>query len=204
MSKLYTDVWKDTLQNLSGKQVEGNFQELADLLTAFNDLYLCKVTFSTTPEGATVVVTTTDGTEIGKNADGTFHLKEGTYKYSVSAVDYTAKTNQTLTITNSDEQTGTKTESVSLTRVNAVVGFDVKDSSTSAAIDGATVKVYDSEAHEVAADSEGKYHIPAGSYTYDVTATGYTSQTSQSLTVSSGDVTTGTKTVTVSLVAAAE
>lgn len=119
MSKLYTDVWKDTLQNLSGKQVEGNFQELADLLTAFNDLYLCKVTFSATPSTATIVVKDSAGKTVGKNTDGTYHLKEGSYTYDASAEGYTSKEDQALTITNSDEATGTKTVTVTL---SAVVG----------------------------------------------------------------------------------
>lgn len=114
MSKLYTEVWKDVLQNLSGKQVEGSFQELAELLTAFNDLYFCKVTFSTTPSGATIVVKDSNGDTIGKNTDGTFHLKEGSYTYDASAEGYVTKEDQTLTITNSDETTGTKTVTVTL------------------------------------------------------------------------------------------
>lgn len=114
MSKQFTSVWKDVLQNLSGKTVEGNYQELAELLSAFNDLYLCKVTFSTTPITAVVVVEDSNGNEIGKSSDGTFNLKEGTYTYTVSADHYVTKANQTLTITNSDETTGTKTVSVTL------------------------------------------------------------------------------------------
>lgn len=114
MSKLYTDVWKETLQNLSGKQVEGNFQELAELLDAFNALYLCKVTFSTTPNDATIVVRDSNDNEIGKSADGTFHLKEGSYTYDASAEGYVSKTGQVLTIANADETAGTKTVTVTL------------------------------------------------------------------------------------------
>lgn len=114
MSKQFTSVWKDVLQNLSGKTVEGNYQELAELLSAFNDLYLCKVTFSTTPSTAVVVVEDSDGNEIGKSSDGTFHLKEGSYTYTASAEGYTTKEDQSLTITNSDETTGTKTVTVTL------------------------------------------------------------------------------------------
>lgn len=49
-------------------------------------------------------------------------------------------------------------------------------------------------------DAQGKYHLSADSYTYTASATGYTTQTDVSLTVSASDVTTGTKTVTVTLV----
>lgn len=49
-------------------------------------------------------------------------------------------------------------------------------------------------------DASGKYHLGAGSYTYTASATGYTTQTDVALTISSSDVTTGSKTVTVTLV----
>lgn len=194
MSKLYTDVWKDVLQNLSGKTVEGNFQELAELLTAFNDLYLCKVTFSTTPGGAVVTVKDSAGKSVGKNADGTFHLKEGSYTYTVSADHYTTKANQSLTITNSDEQTGTKTVNVSLDRSDCAVTFTLSPET-------ATLVVKDSESNTVSPVS-GVYYLTAGSYTYTASAEGYTSQENQSLTISAGDVSTGTKTVSVTLVEA--
>jgi len=194
MSKLYTEVWKDVLQNLSGKQVEGSFQELAELLTAFNDLYLCKVTFSTTPSGATIVVKDSNGDTIGKNTDGTYHLKEGNYTYTVSADHYVTKSNQTLTITNADETTGTKTVNVSLDRADCEVTFTLSPET-------ATLVVKDSESHTVSPVG-GKYYLAAGSYTYTASAEGYTTQENQSLTISAGDVTTGTKTVSVTLVEA--
>lgn len=49
-------------------------------------------------------------------------------------------------------------------------------------------------------DAQGKYHLSAGSYTYTASATGYTTQTDVALTISSSDVTTGEKEVTVTLV----
>lgn len=194
MSKQFTDVWKDVLQNLSGKTVEGNYQELAELLSAFNDLYLCKVTFSTTPSGAAIVVKNSDGNTIGKNTDGTFHLKEGTYTYTVSADHYVTKANQTLTITNSDETTGTKTVSVTLDRADCEVTFTLSP-------EGTTLVVKDSESNTISPVG-GKYYLAAGSYTYSASAEGYTSQENQSLTISAGDVTTGTKSVSVTLVEA--
>ena len=117
MSKQFTEVWKETLQNLSGKTINSNSTELAEVLAAFNDMYLCKVTFSATPSTATIVVKNSAGTTIGKNTDGTYHLKEGSYTYTASAEGYTTKENQALTITNNDEATGTKTVTVTLTTV---------------------------------------------------------------------------------------
>lgn len=194
MSIQYTDIWKDVLQNLSGKSVQGNFQELPELLSAFNDLYLCKVTFSLTPDTATVVLKDSGGKVIGKSTDGKYHLKEGTYSYSVSADHYTAKENQSLTITNSDETTGTKTVSVSLDRKDCAVTFTLSPET-------ATLVVKDSEAHTIEADN-GVYYLEAGSYTWSASAEGYTAQENQSLTISAGDVTTGTKSVSVTLVEA--
>lgn len=52
----------------------------------------------------------------------------------------------------------------------------------------------------VSPDASGKYHLGAGSYTYTASATGYTTQSDVALSISSSDVTTGTKTVTVTLV----
>lgn len=52
----------------------------------------------------------------------------------------------------------------------------------------------------VKADTQGKYHLGAGSYTYTASATGYTTQTDVALTISASDVTTGEKEVTVTLV----
>lgn len=46
MSKLFTDAWKETLQNLSGKTIEGEFTQLVDLLDAFNATYDDNVTLS--------------------------------------------------------------------------------------------------------------------------------------------------------------
>lgn len=118
MSIQFTEIWKETLQNLSGKTINSNSTELAEILTAFNDMYLCKVTFSATPSNATIVVKK-GTTTISKHTDGTYHLKEGSYTYTASAEGYTTKENQELTITNSDEAAGTKTVTVTL---SAVVG----------------------------------------------------------------------------------
>lgn len=115
MSKLYVDVVKEALENLSGKKLpDKGYTELADVYSDFNDLYTCKVTFSVTPAGAVVTVKNSKGEEVGAHDDGKYYLKEGTYKYNVSADGYVSKEEQTLVITNTDETVGTKTVTVTL------------------------------------------------------------------------------------------
>lgn len=108
-----TDAMKETLQNLSGKTITGDFTRLVDVLDAFNAKYLCEVTFSKTPSDATIVVKKGTAT-IAADSNGKYHLKEGTYTYTASAEGYTTKADQTLVITNSDEATGSKTVTVVL------------------------------------------------------------------------------------------
>lgn len=48
-------------------------------------------------------------------------------------------------------------------------------------------------------DSTGKYHLVEGSYDYDASAEGFIAERGVSLNISAADVTTGTKTVTVTL-----
>ena len=129
---------------------------------------------------------------INPDASGKYHLKEGSYTYDASAAHYTSKTNQALTITNADETTGTKTVSVTLDRADCEVTFSTTP-------ENATIVVKDSESETVSPDASGKYYLTAGSYTYDASAEGYTAKEGQSLTIAAGDVTTGTKTVTVEL-----
>ena len=66
----------------------------------------------------------------------------------------------------------------------------------------AVVVLKDSNNNAVAVGQDGKYHVDAGTYTYSITADGYNPITNQTLTISSSDVTTGTKTVTVEMVVA--
>lgn len=186
-----TDLLKDTLQNLSGKDLTGNYVTLDELLKDFNNKYICEVTFSKTPSGATIVVKQ-NGVVINPDASGKYHLKEGSYTYDASAAHYTSKTNQALTITNADETTGSKTVNVTLDRADCEVTFSTTP-------ENATIVVKDSESETVNPDASGKYYLVAGSYTYTASAEGYVTKADQTLTIAAGDVTTGTKTVTVEL-----
>lgn len=187
-----TDSLKEVLQNITGKTLTGEYNTLDELFKAFNNQYVCAVTFSKTPSNAVVVLK--KGTETIASDNGTYYLKEGNYTYTVSADHYVTKENQTLTITNSDETTGSKTVNVTLDRADCEVTFTLSPATT-------TLVVKDSENHTVAPVG-GKYYLAAGSYTYTASAEGYTTQENQALTISAGDVTTGTKTVSVTLVEA--
>lgn len=83
----------------------------------------------------------------------------------------------------------------------SVVTFAPEDSVTKEAITGSTIVVYDSTSTIIEAETNGTYRLVPATYTFNISKTGYVSQTSVSLTISSGDVTTGTKTVVVELVA---
>lgn len=63
----------------------------------------------------------------------------------------------------------------------------------------ATIVVKDSQSQTVVPTSAKVYSLVAGSYTYTATADGYTTIENASLTVSASDVTTGTKTVNVTM-----
>ena len=65
--------------------------------------------------------------------------------------------------------------------------------------EAATIVVKDSQSQTVVPTSAKVYSLAAGSYTYTATADGYTTIENASLTVSASDVTTGTKTVTVTM-----
>ena len=188
-----TDLLKEAFQNLSGKTLDGNYTTIDELIIDLNNKYVCEVTFSKTPADATIVVKQ-GTTVIAADASGKYHLKEGTYTYDASAPHYTSKTSQSLTITNSDEETGSKTVNVSLDRSECEVTFSTTP-------ENATIVVKNSSSETVTPVS-GKYYLVAGSYTYTASAEGYTTQENQSLTIASGDVTTGTKTVSVTLVEA--
>lgn len=117
MSKLYVDVWKKALENVSGKTLPTkNYTELAELISDFNDLYRAKVTFTKTPANTTIVLKNAKGEIIGAESDGTYILDVGTYSYDATAEGYTSKINQSLTIASSDVTSG-KTVTVTLTAI---------------------------------------------------------------------------------------
>lgn len=83
------------------------------------------------------------------------------------------------------------------------VSFSAKDSVSESAITGFALVV--KKAGEIIAPkTEGgaTYDLAVGEYTYTISKAGYATQSDVALTISSGDITTGTKAVVVSMVAA--
>jgi hypothetical protein len=72
-----------------------------------------KITFSVTPEGATVVVKDSDAEAIEAEEDGSYELVAGTYSYSVSNEGY---------VTEEDEFTVSKAATITVELAMAVVG----------------------------------------------------------------------------------
>ena len=199
MDKLTKDALHKMLQNVTGKSIaDKHYETTLDVLNAYNALYECVVTFALTPSTATVVVKKA-GVVVTANEDGTYSLKEGAYTYDVSNAGYVAKTAQALTITNADETTGAKTETVALTKF-CVVTFAPVDSVSSEPVVGATVVVKKATT-VIQAQANGIYNLVADTYSYTISADDYVTQTDVELVVSSGEATTGTKTVATVLVA---
>jgi hypothetical protein len=183
------------LQNLSGKTVDDR-GSATEMLHAFNNHYACLVTFTLATSGATLVVkkgSTVVAAETGANA-GKYLLTEGSYKYSVTKAKYTGIIDAALTITNADETTGTKAVSVAaLTTCLVTFSTTPAEGVTLVVKQGSTV---------IAAETggnAGKYYMPKGTYTYTASAEGYVTETDTEVTISAGDETTGTKTITVAL-----
>ena len=63
----------------------------------------------------------------------------------------------------------------------------------------ATIVVKNTSGNVIAANDDGTYTLKSGSYKYDVSADGYESKENVTLTISSSDITAGTKTVSVTL-----
>lgn len=151
----------------------------------------CEVTFTTTPIGATVVVK--EGEEVVTATSGkVYDLKVGSYTYSVTNDGYDSATDVALEIVLADVVEGTKAISVELAESTCIVTFATTP-------DDATVVVTDSEAAVVAAEVDGTYNLIAGTYSYTVSKEGYTPLENAELIISAGDVTTGSKTVTVEI-----
>ena len=68
----------------------------------------------------------------------------------------------------------------------------------------AVIVVKDANENIIVANDNGTYTLKAATYTYTATADGYTSKENVTLTISASDVTTGTKTVAVTLTSATE
>ena len=165
-------------------------------LTGSIDLYavwtkVWQISFPKMPEGAEITVKQ-DGVELPVSATKkVWIVPNGTYTYSASLFGYEPVTDRAITVTDANlaVQDGlTLSAKVSVT-------FNITPADAAAVI-----TVVNSEKTTMKPKEEGGklYKLPAGEYTYSVTATGYKSQKNQTLTVAAGEA---TQTVNVTLIA---
>ena len=190
----------EALENLDGAEFTRG-ETIGKTLRNFNLNHVdVTVTFSVTPATATIVVNDAEGEVVTANQDGTYTLHERTYTYTVSNAGYLTETNE-LKITQADITAGTKTVNVTMTAICRTT-FAAKDSVSEEAITGFTIVVKKGTT-VIAPNTAGGvvYDLPAATYSYTISKDGYVTQTDVELIIAAGDVTTGTKTITVSLVA---
>ena len=114
----------EALENISGKKFpEGvcdRCTTTCELLNEFNNLYKCAVTFSgvigstNVTDKMTVTVKDSDGNVV-EATDNKYLLKKGSYTYTATVEGGQDKTDVALSITNSDEQKGTKSVVITFT-----------------------------------------------------------------------------------------
>ena len=114
----------EALENISGKKFpEGvcdRCTTTCELLNEFNNLYKCAVTFSGVIGSKNVTdkmtVTVKDGNgNVIEATDNKYLLKKGSYTYTATVEGGQDKTDIALSITNSDEQNGTKNVAITFT-----------------------------------------------------------------------------------------
>lgn len=149
------------------KSINGGYPILTWQITTY------EVTFTVTPEDAEVRI---DGAKGKQNGNvWTFRLPEGTYSYTAFAFGYADESGNI-------EVSGAARKDITLTPVEKrTVRFSVTPKDAGAAV---TVQW---NGKTVAAEQDGSYRLPDGTYTYTVRAKGY-AKVSQTLKVS-GDVT---------------
>lgn len=117
---LLNDELKAALQHISGKKIEGTFQTTAEMLHAFNEVYICKTAFDVLDgDGAPLknaVVTVKSGdTVIEPQANGMYNLEAGSYKYDCTCEGFTDISGTSFTISASDVTRGSKSITVTMT-----------------------------------------------------------------------------------------
>ena len=114
----------EALENISGKKFPEGICDrcttTCELLNEFNNLYKCAVTFSgvlgSTNVTDNMTVTVKDGNgNVIEATDNKYLLKKGSYTYTATVEGGQDKTDVALSITNSDEQKGTKNVVITFT-----------------------------------------------------------------------------------------
>lgn len=191
----------EALENLDGNEFTRG-ATAGKTLKNFNSIHVISVvTFTATTGSSTIVVKDLNGDTVTAEQNGTYKLHEESYTVINSKAGYFSKTT-TITIEQADITAGTKAVTLDALVKFCAVTFTAKDSVSSEAITGFTLIVKKGE--DTIAPVEGVYNLAADTYAYTISKEGYVTQTAVELVISSGDVTTGTKAVEVSLVEAAE
>lgn len=191
----------EALENLDGNEFTRG-ATAGKTLKNFNSIHIISVvTFTAATSDSTIVVQDLNGDVVTVEENGTYKLHEETYTVINSKAGYFSKTT-TITIEQADITAGTKAVTLDALEKYCAVTFTAKDSVSSEAITGFTLIVKKGE--DTVAPIEGVYNLAAATYAYTISKEGYVTQTDVELVISSGDVTTGTKAVEVSLVEAAE
>ena len=188
----------EAMENLDGTEFDRG-ETVGKTLRNFNLNHVnVVVTFAPTPSDAVIVVKDSGGTVVNANQGGTYTLHELTYTYTASKAGYLTKT-ETLTISQADVTAGTKTVTVTMTAICRVT-FVGKDSFYNTPISVFTLVVKKGTS-VIAPNTAGGlvYDLPAETYAYTVTESGYYTQTDVELVISAGDVSTGTRTVVVTM-----
>ena len=177
-------------KNLGGKTVTGATK--GEVLKNF-DLHYTTVDLTiTTTESA--VITLKKGSTIGSGdavsaVSGKYPVTIGAYNYSIALAGHFTATG-VINITLDDAKAEEKAVSALLVKYCVVTFNKTPAGLTLVVKQGATT---------IDAEGDGTYKLAAGDYTWTASADDYTTKEDEALTISAGDVTTGTKAVTVTL-----
>lgn len=161
------------------KDYSGDRNDDTVYLKNFSAENLYKFTFTGAPTGTTFVVKQGE-TVIEAEADGSYLLANGSYTYTGSAFGY-EDANGSFTVNGGDVS-----ETVSMNKTAAyTVSFKITKPSGITAEAAVAVK----SGNTIIAAEDGKYNLPAGTYSYTVTCTGCETET--------GEFTVGTEAKTV-------
>ena len=187
----------EALENIDGSEFTRGIT-VGSTLKNFNGIHIISVvTFTKSTEGSTVVVKDSNGDVVTAESNGTYKLHEEAYTVTNSKAGYFSKTT-TIEVEQADITAGTKAVTLDALVKFCAVTFTAKDSVSSEAITEFTLIVKKGE--DTVAPIEGVYNLAAATYAYTISKEGYVTQTDVELIVSGEDVTTGTKSVVVTLV----
>lgn len=119
------------------------------------------ITFTTTPEDATIILKDEKGITITPTIDKIYKLKTGTYTYDVTAAGYFSKADQKLSVLEDEEVIVTLEKELYVT-------FNLTP-------ENATVEVKDNDGQIVNPEvgTQNKFKLKKGAYKYSVAAEGY-------------------------------